>query len=76
MTQLVKPSFNKPKERKFVPQAMTVSTGGKRKKSEWREYESPSPILCKLKELDVLLDKWIVDGVFKPNHVSREPNEE
>ena len=27
-------------------------------------------------ELDVLLDKWIVDGVFKPNQVSRESIEE
>ena len=28
------------------------------------------------KELDVLLDKWIADRVFKPNQVSREPIEE
>ena len=27
-------------------------------------------------EQDVLLDKWIVDGVFKPNQVSRESTEE
>ena len=31
--------------------------------------------LCTPKELDVLLDKWIVDGVFKPNQVFREPTE-
>ena len=55
---------------------MIVSIGEKRKKSEWREYESPSPIPCQLKELDVLLDKWIADGIFKPNHISREPKEE
>ena len=24
----------------------------------------------------MLLDKWIVDGVFEPNHVSREPTKE
>ena len=24
----------------------------------------------------MLLDKWIIDGVFKPNQVSREPTEE
>ena len=59
-----------------MPQAMTVSTDEKRKKSEGRQYESPPPILCTPKELDVLLDKWIADGVFKPNHVSREPTEE
>ena len=31
---------------------------------------------CTPKELDVLLDKWIVDGVFKPNQVSRESTKE
>ena len=55
---------------------MTVSTGEKRSKSEGKEYESPPPIPSTPKELDVLLDKWIVDGVFKPNHVFREPTEE
>jgi len=50
-----------------------VSTSEKRKRPYGREYESPPPIPCTLKELDVLLDKWIVDGVFKPNQVSREP---
>ena len=53
-----------------------MSTDKKRKKLEGREYESPPLIPCTPKELDVLLDKWIVDGVFKPNHVSREPTEE
>ena len=74
--QSVRPNSDKPKEWKSMPQAMTVSTDEKRKKSEGREYESPPPILCTPKELDVLLDKWIADGVFKPNHVSREPTEE
>ena len=55
---------------------MIVSTGEKRKKLEGREYESPPPISCTLKELDVHLDKSIVDGVFKPNHVSKEPTQE
>ena len=73
MAQSVRPSFNKPKERRSTSQAMIVSTGEKRRKSEGREYESPPPIPCTLKELDVLLDKWIANGVFKHNHVSREP---
>ena len=36
----------------------------------------PLPLPCTPKELDVLLDKWIVDRTFKPNQVSREPMEE
>ena len=56
-------------------QAMMVSNNEKRRKPDGREYESLLPITCTLKELDVLLDKWIVDRVFKPNHISREPIE-
>lgn len=53
-----------------------MSTSKKRKKLEGREYESPLPIPCTSKELDILLDKWNANGVFKPNHVSREPIED
>ena len=55
---------------------MTMSTGEKRKKSKGKEYESPPPILCTPKELNVLLDKWIANRAFKPNHVSRKPTKE
>lgn len=55
---------------------MMVSNNEKRRKPDGREYENLLPITCTLKELDVLLDKWIVDRVFKPNHISREPIEE
>ena len=55
---------------------MAVSTRERRRKTEGREYDTPPPIPCTPKELDVLLDKWIADGAFKPNQVSREPTEE
>ena len=55
---------------------MAVSIGEQRRKTNGREYNTPSPIPCTPKELDVLLDKWITNGVFKPNQVSREPTEE
>ena len=55
---------------------MAVSTGDRRRKTEGREYDTPPPLPCTPKELDVLLDKWIADGIFKPNQVSREPTEE
>ena len=55
---------------------MAVSTDERKRKTEGREYDTPPPIPCTLKELDVLLDKWIVDGVFKPNQVFRESIEE
>ena len=55
---------------------MTVSIDEKKRKPDRREYENPPPIPCTPKELDVLLDKWIADGVFKPNQISREPTKE
>ena len=55
---------------------MAVSTGERRRKIEGREYDTPLPILCTLKELDVMLDKWIANEIFKPYQVSREPTEE
>ncbi|XP_030930950.1 uncharacterized protein LOC115956803 [Quercus lobata] len=72
MAQSVKPSLDK----RSAPQAIVVSTGNQRRKTEGREYDTPLPLPCTPKELDVLLDKWIVDEIFKPNQVSREPTEE
>ena len=70
--QSVKPSLDK----RNAPQAMAVSTSERRRKTNGREYDTPPPIPCTPKELDVLLDKWIADGIFKPNQVSKEPTEE
>ena len=44
---------------------MVVSTGEKKRKSGGRENENLPSIPCTPKELDVLLYKWIADGVFK-----------
>ena len=55
---------------------MVISTGERKRKVDGREYETPSPLPCTPKELDILLDKWIADGVFKANQVSREPTKE
>ena len=70
--QSVKPSSDK----RNAPQAMVVSTGERKRKNDGRESDTPPPLPCTPKELDVLLDKWIADEVFKPNQVSREPIEE
>ena len=53
-----------------------MSTSEQRRKIDEREYDTPPPIPCTLKELNALLDKWIADGIFKPNQVSKEPIEE
>ena len=53
-----------------------MSIGERRRKTNGREYDTPPPIPCTPKELNALLDKWIADGIFKPNQVFREPTEE
>ena len=70
--QSVKPSTDK----RSAPQAIAVSTVEQRRKTDEREYDTPPPIPCIPKELNALLDKWIADGVFKPNQVFRELIEE
>ena len=55
---------------------MAVSIDERKRKVNRREYDTPPPLPCTLNELDVLLDKWIADDVFKPNQVFREPIEE
>ena len=61
--QSVKPSVDK----RSASQAIAVSTGERRRKTDGREYDTPPLITCTSKKLNVLLDKWIADGVFKPN---------
>ncbi|XP_075670331.1 uncharacterized protein LOC142640121 [Castanea sativa] len=70
--QSVKPSSDK----RSAPQAMAASTNERKRKTDGREYDTPLPIPCTPKELDVLLDKWIADGIFKPNQAAREPTDE
>ena len=53
-----------------------MSTGNQRRKTKGKEYDTSPLLPCTPKELDLLLNKWIVDGIFKPNQVSREPTEE
>ena len=66
-TQSVRTSSNKPKEQRNTPQAMAASTSKRKRKFGGKEYKTPPLLPCTPKELDMLLDKWIVDGVFKPN---------
>ena len=55
--QSVRPNSDRPKEWRSTPQAMAVSIGKRKRKADGREYETLLPLLCTLKELDVLLNK-------------------
>ena len=61
--QVVRPSSDK----RNAPQAMVVFLGGRKRKVDGREYDTPPLLPCTPKELDVLLDRWKANGVFKPN---------
>ena len=69
-------SVKQSSDKRNASQAMAETTGERRRKTEGREYDTPPLIPCTPKELDVLLDKWIADGIFKPNQVSRELTKE
>ena len=60
-------------DKRSAPQAMAVSTNEQRRKTDGREYNTPPPIPCTPKELNALLDKWIADGIFKPNQFLGNP---
>ena len=77
---LVKPSTveRSKLEKKNALQALAVSTNEpivreKRKREEEEEYP---PIPCTDEEMNVVIDKWMVDGVLTPFKPNREPTPE
>ena len=53
-----------------------MSVGEKRKRPKGKVLEEPPVILCTIKELNHVLDKWIGDGIVRPFTVSRPPTKE
>ena len=43
-----------------------MSIENQRRKIEGREYDTFPPLPCTPKKLDVLLDKWIANGILNP----------
>ena len=48
-----------------------VSTGERKRKSDGKEYETPPPLPCTPKELDVLLDNGLQMGSSSPTKFPR-----
>ena len=77
--QLLKPSTTEKSksEKKSVPQALSVSSNEPmveaKQKREEEELEEYPPIPCTDEEMNVVIDKWMVDGVLKPFKPSLEP---
>jgi hypothetical protein len=70
----VKPHIEKTREKKYPPQAMTVSAGdGKRR----REFVEPSPpVPCTKEEMIAILNRWVADGVIRLPEVREDATEE
>ena len=73
-TLSVKPHIEKTREKKYRPQALTVSAGdGKRK----REFMESPPLVPRTKEeMTSILNRWVADGVVRLPEVREEATEE
>jgi hypothetical protein len=59
----VKPYIEKTREKKYSPQALTVSTGDNKRRREFLEPWPPVP--CTKEEMIAILNRWVADGIIK-----------
>ena len=77
----VKPQVERSRDKKSLPQTLTVSTatapsGTKRKNSAEKAYEEPPPLPFTAEEMMVIFDKWIQDQVIKLPKIHKQPTAE
>uniref|UniRef100_A0A2N9F487 Uncharacterized protein n=1 Tax=Fagus sylvatica TaxID=28930 RepID=A0A2N9F487_FAGSY len=77
----VKPQVEKSRDKKSLPQTLTVSTatapsGTKRKNPTDKAYEEAPPLPFTTEEMIAILDKWVQDQVIKLPRISKQPNAE
>jgi hypothetical protein len=72
----VKPQVERSRDKKSLPQTLTVSTattpsGTKRKNSTKKVYEKLPPLPFTTKEMMAIFDKWVQDQVIKLPKISK-----
>uniref|UniRef100_A0A2N9FYK3 RNase H type-1 domain-containing protein n=1 Tax=Fagus sylvatica TaxID=28930 RepID=A0A2N9FYK3_FAGSY len=77
----VKPQVEKGRDKKSLPQTLTVSTatapsGTKRKNPTDQAYEEAPPLPFTTEEMIAILDKWVQDQVIKLPRISKQPTVE
>uniref|UniRef100_A0A2N9IRS3 RNA-directed DNA polymerase n=1 Tax=Fagus sylvatica TaxID=28930 RepID=A0A2N9IRS3_FAGSY len=77
----VKPQAEKSRDKKSLPQTLTVSTatapsGTKRKNPTDKAYEEPPPLPFTAEEMMAIFDKWVQDQVIKLPKISKQPTAE
>uniref|UniRef100_A0A2N9FVR8 Reverse transcriptase domain-containing protein n=1 Tax=Fagus sylvatica TaxID=28930 RepID=A0A2N9FVR8_FAGSY len=80
-TSRVKPQVEKSRDKKSLPQTLTVSTatapsGTKRKNTTDKVYEEPPPLPFTAEEMMAIFDKWVQDQVIKLPKISKQPTPE
>jgi hypothetical protein len=76
-----KPQVEKSRDKKSLPQTLTVSTatapgGTKRKNPTDKVYEEPPPLPFTAEEMMVIFDKWVQDQVIKLPKINKQPTTE
>uniref|UniRef100_A0A2N9F532 Integrase catalytic domain-containing protein n=1 Tax=Fagus sylvatica TaxID=28930 RepID=A0A2N9F532_FAGSY len=79
--ELVEPQVEKSRDKKSLPQTLTVSTatapsGTKRKNTTDKVYEEPPPLPFTAEEMMAIFDKWVQDQVIKLPKISKQPTPE
>uniref|UniRef100_A0A2N9GQ00 Integrase catalytic domain-containing protein n=1 Tax=Fagus sylvatica TaxID=28930 RepID=A0A2N9GQ00_FAGSY len=77
----VKPQVERSRDKKSLPQTLTVSTattpsGTKRKNSTEKVYEEPPLFPFTAEEMIAIFDKWVQDQVIKLPKISKQPTAE
>jgi hypothetical protein len=77
----VKPQVEKSRDKKSLPQTLTMSTttapsGTKRKNPTDKAYEEAPPLPFTTEEMIAILDKWVQDQVIKLPRISKQPTAE
>uniref|UniRef100_A0A2N9EG78 RNA-directed DNA polymerase n=1 Tax=Fagus sylvatica TaxID=28930 RepID=A0A2N9EG78_FAGSY len=77
----VKPQVERSRDKKSLPQTLTVSTatppsGTKRKNPTEKAYEEPPPLSFTAEEMMAIFDKWVQDQVIKLPKISKQPTAE
>ena len=77
----VKPQFKRSRDKKSLPQTLTVSTTAtandtKLKNSTEKVYEEPPPLPFMVQEMMVIFDKWVQDQMIKLPKITKQPTAE
>ena len=77
----VEPQVERSRDKKSLPQTLTVSTAATVKGIKWKNstkkvYEEPPPLPFTTEEMMAIFDKWVQDQVIKLPKITKQPTVE